>query len=435
MKDIVTLVQEDMFNIKTPSYIFDISFIEEHLCSMRRQLKDIGICYAIKANPFLVGDIHNIVDRLEVCSPGEYEICISKAVESEKIIVSGVNKTYESINRILQYSQGKGIYTIESRKHVDILSRCAKENSMVLDVIIRLTSGNQFGVSKNECESIIDRILNCNSLKLKGIHYYSGTQKKLPKIEKELKELDEYVAELKRDFNIDEMELEYGPGMLVSYFEDNDVVDDIEQIKCLNEYASKLKHFDKVTFEFGRFIAAKCGYYVTRINDIKKTDKTNYIIVDGGIHQVNYYGQIMGMKKPYLTHIRCNKKDIINNININSDIVSNINIQNESNNSIDSNSDNIINSKGDKNIDSKRDNNTKWTICGSLCTVNDVLVREKYVDNPCIDDIIIFENVGAYSVTEGMSRFLSRELPSIYMSKDNRIECIREQEETYRFNM
>ena len=381
----------EMDRIDTPSFIFDINILSEKIELMREHLQGKKICYAMKANPFLVPYIDKIVDRLEVCSPGEYEICKSHGINPCKIVVSGVNKTYESINHICEYSKGKGIYTIESVKHYSILEQVATENNYVMDVIIRLSSGNQFGVDKDALLSISDKVINSDNLRLKGIHYYSGTQKKIAKIEKELSALNDVIEELRYKYGIEEIELEYGPGMQVEYFIGSSVLDDVEQLKQLNEMINRIKSVDNITLEFGRFIASSCGYYTTRINDVKITDGIGYIIIDGGIHQLNYYGQVMGMKKPYMSIIKRN-----NNYN-------------------------------------KEKSLSKWNICGSLCTSNDVLVRDIELDYPFEDDILVFHNTGAYSVTEGMALFLTRELPAIYIrNEQNNIECIRNVEQIYK---
>lgn len=40
------------------------------------------------------------------------------------------------------------------------------------------------------------------------------------------------------------------------------------------------------------------GYYLTRVMDVKRTAQPGFVILDGGIHQINYYGWMMGMKQP-----------------------------------------------------------------------------------------------------------------------------------------
>lgn len=77
-----------------------------------------------------------------------------------------------------------------------------------------------------------------------------------------------------------------------------------------------------------------------------------------------------------------------------------------------------------------------WNICGSLCTINDILIKQLNIKDLQINDILIFKNVGAYSVTEGISLFLSRNLPSIIKKDINgNYELIRDSLATYPFNM
>jgi len=125
--------------------------------------------------------------------------------------------------------------------------------------------------------------------------------------------------------------------------------------------------------EMGRFLTAPCGSYVTSVVDMKINKGEPYCIVDGGIHQLNYYGQMLAMKKPSILH-----------------------------------------------FNQREGERREWTVCGSLCTVNDVLVNQCSFQNLHTGDQLIFQKTGAYSVTEGMSLFLSRDLPQIllYSAKD-----------------
>ena len=64
----------------TPLYVFH----EEELRETTRRLentlgKAAGLCYAMKANPFLVKVMEQLVDRIEVCSMGEFAICEEQA--------------------------------------------------------------------------------------------------------------------------------------------------------------------------------------------------------------------------------------------------------------------------------------------------------------------------------------------------------------------
>lgn len=373
----------------TPAYVFEESKLIERIKLIRNRIPEgTGLCFAMKANPFLTGVMDRFSDRLEVCSPGEYEICIRNRISPDKIIVSGVNKTRQSMERIFEYSKGAGIYTIESELHYEILRECAKKHNVRISVILRLSSGNQFGMDSGTLERVLERIISDNDMDAIGIHYYSGTQKKLKKVEKDLAMLNEYADRLKKRFSISKLELEYGPGLMVTYFSNEQEADAKVQLDGLSKLLEAAGGYDGITIELGRFLVSCCGGYLTRIMDIKHTEQTNFLIVDGGIHQLGYYGQLMGMKKPYIK---------------------------------------VIGGNGTVS--------GEFNICGSLCTINDVLVRDIELSNISRGDIIVFERCGAYSVTEGAALFLSRELPAIILvHEDGSTDVLRHIEETNYLN-
>lgn len=384
------LIKECILKYGSPSYIFDLDALKERVLNIKKILgKDINICYAMKANPFIIEEMKDYIDRYEVCSPGEYEICQRHSVKKDVIIVSGVNKTYESMERIMSLCNGDGIFTIESAEHYDILSKVCKEKNIHIRVVIRLTSGNQFGIDKDMFKNILLQLKDNEYLDFAGIHYYSGTQKKLKKVIKEVAMLEEFAEELQDEYGVATDILEYGPGLLFNYFEGEETPSFEEQLSELKDILKDIKSFKHITLEMGRFIASECGYYCTEVVDRKCNNGSEYAIVDGGIHQVNYYGQTLGMKKPFMDVITCNDTYELQKINI----------------------------------------------CGSLCTVNDLILRD--VSLPQLDkgDILIFKNCGAYSITEGMALFLSRELPAvIFYNNDTGFVRVRERIGTYLIN-
>jgi diaminopimelate decarboxylase len=68
----------------------------------------------------------------------------------------------------------------------------------------------------------------------------------------------------------------------------------------------------------------------------------------------------------------------------------------------------------------------KWTLCGSLCTTADILVRKIEMEGLVMDDVLAFHNIGAYSVTEGPALFLSRNMPRIILADDKGARLVRD---------
>ncbi|MCM1272071.1 MAG: alanine racemase [Clostridium sp.] len=380
----------------TPSYVFFEETLIRRVDLIRTLLRNTELCFAMKANPFLAGALARLTDKLEVCSFGEYEICIREGIATDQLVVSGVSKTLEQMEEIMYFSQGKGTYTIESRQQYEVLKACAKKFDVRLKVLPRLSSGNQFGMDEESIMQLLSQIYEDDLMDVAGLHYYGGTQKKLEKVEKELKLLEDVAKRISKTYQLDGLELEYGPGLKVSYFENDSEAEkasaDAElQLMGLARMLEKLDGYKKVTIELGRFLTADCGYFLTRIMDIKQTGNSGYMIVDGGIHQINYYGQLMGMKKPYMK---------------------------------------LIGENAVKAVEQNNGGPCGYAVCGSLCTVNDVLVRDIKPDCPKIGEVLSFERCGAYAVTEGMALFLSRDLPQVlFVRADGTVDRLRHKTE------
>ena len=392
---------------QTPYYVFDTDEFAKRAAMIRAALdckggRRIPLCFSIKANPFLLHRLPEGLDHVEVCSPGELEICIALGVKPESIIYSGVMKEKCDIERAVSY--GAGILTCESIRHATLISEvmleCIQEGAYEAEfaetkahVILRLTSGNQFGMSLEDIEYIISHPDEFKGIAVMGIHYYSGTQKSLRKINKDLEKIKSALTGLKEKYGFEPQLVEYGPGLCVEYFEDDWQE---KEKQSLDDAAEVLREFAEeypLGIEMGRFLAASCGKYYTQVKDLKSTGDANYAILDGGIHHLNYFGQRMAMQVP---PIKVYAGEVSEN-------------------------------EERTDVEFTELPDIDYTLCGSLCTVADVLVREVKLKKLEIGDILEFAHCGAYSVTEAPALFLSRQLPAIYAySKEYGYECLRE---------
>ena len=134
----------------TPFYLYDISALSERIGAIREELPGVGVCFAMKAAPALTFYTKRYADRIEACSPGEYEIAMRAGTALEKIVYSGVNKHPEDVLRAIETSKGRCLFTIESRRHFEILDALSKRTETKLRCLLRLSSGNQFGVGEEE---------------------------------------------------------------------------------------------------------------------------------------------------------------------------------------------------------------------------------------------------------------------------------------------
>ena len=76
-----------------------------------------------------------------------------------------------------------------------------------------------------------------------------------------------------------------------------------------------------------------------------------------------------------------------------------------------------------------------WTVCGSLCTSNDVLLKSCSFTDLRVGDVLVFGKAGAYSPTESIGLFLSRDLPQVALfSREKGLRLVREALPTDRLN-
>ena len=70
--------------INTPAYIFNLDILQERVDRIKSLVPDIELTFSIKANPFLVPYIIDMVRHVEVCSPGELAICKADNIPASK---------------------------------------------------------------------------------------------------------------------------------------------------------------------------------------------------------------------------------------------------------------------------------------------------------------------------------------------------------------
>ena len=385
------LLKELLPTVKTPSYIFDTDEFTKRAELVKESFgSNVGICFSIKANSFLLKRLPNVFDKIEVCSPGELTICEKTGVDTSKIIFSGVNKTADDVERAMD--DNVGTFTAESYLHAELINNSALKREITVPVLVRVTGGSQFGMDEKDVIDLINRREEYKGIEFVGLHYFTGTQKRKPSvIEKELDYISDFADRLKKETGFEVSRIEYGTGLAVDYFADNADELEKERLQAVSEKIREVAERFELTVEMGRFFAAPCGYYLTKVMDVKTNCEINYAILDGGLNHLKYDGQIQGMQIPKIVHIKDNKNTGVGT--------------------------------------------EKWTLCGSLCTTADILAKNAEFDSLKIGDTLVFCRTGAYSAMEGMAVFLSRELPVISLySKAEGLEILRDLIYTDKFN-
>jgi len=378
-------LRELLPQVGTPSYIFDLDEFAKRAALVKKYFgESIGLCFSIKANPFLLGRLPETFDKIEVCSPGELTVCERTGADMSTVIFSGVNKGYADVERAAD--DNVGTFTAESPLHLELINDAGVRRGKVFPLLLRVTDikgGSQFGMNEECTLDIIKRRDEYKGVKIVGLHYFTGTAKRKAKpIERECDYLMDLVARIKDELGFTVERIEYGTGLAVDYFSDNADAEEEERLASISGKLQELAKVAELTVEMGRFFAAPCGYYFTKVVDTKTNFDINYAIVDGGMNQLKYNGQLQGMQIPEILHLTDRE------------------------------------AQGEEK---------PWTLCGSICTTADILARNAMFTDLQVGDILVFCRTGAYSCMEGISTFLSREMPVIaeYSEKEG-LRILRE---------
>lgn len=297
----------------------------------------------------------------------------------------------EDMEKIVREQDPLPVFTVESVTQFEMFGRIAEKSGRRLRLLLRLSSQNQFGMSPAQIEKTISESQRIPLIQVIGLHYFSGTQKNnMERVVHELFYLDDICVKLEEKFGISFECLEYGPGLYVEYFQEQNEWNPENALKKISLCMDSMRFKGRITLEMGRFLAASCGYYITAVQEVKLGERERYVLVDGGIHHMHYEGQLLAMKIPYFRQLPFK-------------------------------------------VEQWRE---RFNVCGALCTSNDMLARQIPLNEPQQGDLLVFERVGAYSMTEGMSLFLSRDLPAVIAWQEGiGFTLLRAAEPVYPLNM
>ncbi len=352
-----------------PLYIYNGRDAWENAAEIQRCLgSSVRLCYAVKANYFLAESLIDIAAGFEICSRGELEYCLETHVPAGKISYSGVWKSEEDVRRALKV--GVRRFVSDSSRQLAMLQKLAGTK---VKVLLRLSSGNQFGMNVPEIEKILSDRSQYPSLEISGIHYYAGTQRQFRyQLERDFRLLADALDYFENK-GVSMKELQIGGGLGFPLFETDKIEEYENAADYLFGFIRSLSEHYQVTYECGRVIAANAGRYVTKVFEKKQREGREILFVQGGSHHIRYYGNVVGQRAPFIGGI----------------------------------------------TKEKRQGECEYMVCGSLCSSADILSME-FKHRPIeIGDYLLFYNAGAYNLQEASNLFLGMEMPGILRYNKN----------------
>jgi diaminopimelate decarboxylase len=291
-------VQNLAKKFNTPIYCYSYKQLKENINNFKNHFKSFSplICFAVKANTNvnLISEIRKLGLGADVVSMGEMMIALKAGISPEKIVFSGVGKTYTEIS----YAIDKKILLInaESKSEIIEIEKIAKSKKKIINIGIRLNPNtdaktlsqistgkkeNKFGVDKETFFELTEYSKNSKNIRLKCLSVHIGSQILDHKpYEKMLKVVDRIIKKTKHKFEF----IDLGGGMGISYDNNNKKLNYKKYNDAINRTLKN--HNSKIIFEPGRSIVGNIGFLISKVIYIKESEKNDFIILDAAMNDL-----------------------------------------------------------------------------------------------------------------------------------------------------
>jgi diaminopimelate decarboxylase len=368
----------------TPIYIYHAEKIKEQYHKLTTAFHDSNTVffYACKAltNINILRYIRDLGANVDCSSINEVRLALHAGFPNHRILYTsngigfdeieeaqslGVIINIDSLSNLGKFGQRFGsAYPVGVRLRPNIM---AGGN-------LKISTGHdksKFGIPVDQIELILD-IVKKYDLKVHDLHIHTGS---------EIQDVDVFVKGIGILFDLiprfqDLRFIDLGGGFKVPY-KDDDTETDIPALA--SKVAEAFKSHPNPTplqvwFEPGKFLVSECGYFITKVNVIKKTDAATFVSIDSGFNHL----------------IRPMFYDAYHRIV------------------------NISNPHGEPR---------RYSVVGNICET-DTFAWDRSINEVREGDYLVFCNAGAYGF-EMSSNFNSRYKPAEVLLKDGQAHLIR----------
>ena len=291
-------VQKIVNKFGTPSYCYSLNKLKMNITRFKKKFNSIEplLCFSVKSNSNLqiLKEIKKMGMGADVVSKGELVMALKAGIKNNKIVFSGVGKTYEE----LKFAIKKNILLInaESESEIKQIEKIAKNKRKKVNLGLRLNPNidskthkkistgkkeDKFGLTENNFLKVVKKFKNSKNLNISCLSVHIGSQiTDYRPYEKMLRVVKSVVKKSNHFFDY----IDLGGGMGIKYNNNSKELN-------YNKYNSILKKFlknykTKIIFEPGRSIIGDTALLLTKVLYIKKTNNINFIILDSGMNDL-----------------------------------------------------------------------------------------------------------------------------------------------------
>jgi diaminopimelate decarboxylase len=392
-----------------PAYLYEETRIAAQLARLRTALPDFGVLYSVKCNP------HPAVCRFmsgsgagaDAASAAEVQRALAAGFPADGIYYSAPGKS----DRDLRAAFGSCVLTADSYHELERINALAAEAGRVESVGLRVNpaiafgagplptlrpgAAAKFGVDEEGLAGRREFIAGLTRIRLRGLHVFLRSQVLSHSV---LLAYCRHVFALARAwtdiFGAGPDFINFGGGFGIACGEWKDPLDleglGAELKSLVAEHRAFLPE-GRLLIESGRFLVAEAGTFITRIEDVKESRGTCFVIAPGGLN---------GFLRPAVM-------TLLGGLGVDGPLeplYSNASAHGIS----------LPEGAGRKN--------KKVSVVGNLCTSLDLIAKDVLLPDPRPGDILLISNAGAYGASLSPCGFSGFPPPlELYRDSEGRI--------------
>ena len=350
-----------------PAYVYDLGALDAHTAAIRAALPaPVELYYAVKANPdrSVLRTVARHADGLEVSSGGELAHAAA-AVPGAALAFGGPGKTAPELAAAVR--AGVRRVHVESPHELRLLAGLGRPVDVLLRVNPPGTPGvadaqlvmggtpSPFGMDDAALAECGEMLAEAASLvRVRGLHAHLASGLDAAALVASARRLLAAGRDWCARLGVTRPEFNLGGGMAVDYGRPSEVFDWAAYGRGLG---ALLRPGETVRVEPGRAVTAYCGWYLTRVLDVKRSHGEAFAVVAGGTHHLRTPAA-KGHDQPFAVVEVADWAHRWSRPEVSSAPV---------------------------------------TICGQLCTPKDILARRVEVSRLRAGDLLVFGLAGAYA--------------------------------------
>ncbi len=303
-------------NFGTPLYVYDLSIIDSQLKKLNEAFKifdNYQIHFAAKAasNISILKYIKSLGLGLDAVSIEEVRTGIKCGYDVKKILFTpngvnfseikeakalGVKINLDSLESLIDFSEAYPNQSVSVRINPGIQAG-GNENISVGHI------DSKFGVNEENLDEIV-KMDKEKKIKVTALHIHTGSDIiKNNHFELGIRKIFSIAHKFR---NIETIDL--GGGIKIPYFLGDTKTDLNRYAEVINEEVKKFKLKEgkdlNLIFEPGKFLVSDSGYFITKVNYVKKSSKNTFVQVNSGFNHFvrptlyKSYHEIVNLSNP-----------------------------------------------------------------------------------------------------------------------------------------